>query len=73
MFFLGREGGSNCEVTLLAEAALPRSTALLRSPTNPTHPPTTLAVVRTASEHFYFAASTQVLILKFLVAKIVKF
>ena len=42
--FLRAEGGPNCEVTLLAEVALPRSTALLRSPTNPTHPPTTLAV-----------------------------
>ena len=44
MFLLGREGGLNCEVTFLAEAALSHSTALLCSPTNPTHPPTTLAV-----------------------------
>ena len=51
MHILRREGGPDCEVTLLAEAALPRSTALLCSPTNPTHPPTTLAV-RTASALF---------------------
>ena len=47
VFLLEWEGVSNCEVALLAEAALPRSTALLRSPTNPTHPPTTLAVQAT--------------------------
>ncbi len=45
----------NCEVTFLAEAALSHSTALLCSPQNPTHPPTTLAV-RTASEYFHLAA-----------------
>ena len=52
VFLLGREGGLNCEVALLAEAALPRSTALLRSPTNPTHPPTTLAVQATPEFNF---------------------
>ena len=59
MYILGREEGLNCEV-----APLPAP--------SPTHPPTTLAV-RTASVHFYLAASPQVLILKFLAAKIVKF
>ena len=39
----------------------------------PTPTRETLAVRRTASVHFYLAASPQVLILKFLAAKIVKF
>ena len=39
----------------------------------PTPTRATLAVVRIASEHFYFAASPHALILKFLAAKIVKF
>ena len=51
MFLLGRKGGLNCEVILLAEAALPHSTALLCSPTNPIHLPTTLAVQ--AAPEFY--------------------
>ena len=52
VFLLGRKGGPNCEVTFLAEAALPRSTALLRSPPNPAHPPTTLAVQATPEFNF---------------------
>nr|WP_314379939.1 hypothetical protein [uncultured Campylobacter sp.] len=39
MYILEWKGGPNCEVTLLAEAALLRSTALLYSPTSPTRSP----------------------------------
>ena len=70
--FLEWEGVSNCEVALLAEAALPRSTALLRSPTNPAHPPTTLYKGR-ATLALNFIIVPHALILKFCVAKIVKF
>lgn len=52
------------------EAAL-RVARRTRPLTNPAR--AILAVVRTASVHFYLAASPQVLILKFLTTKIAKF